>query len=56
MPERELIDPLPMTNKHYALIEQIKSQGIKYRGNASPLTKMCGNLHGLITPLRRQFY
>jgi len=52
VPERDLLDPLPPTNKHFAAIERMKLVDIQFKGNASPLTKLLGNINRHLDKLR----
>ena len=47
---------MPPTYGHYPIADRIRTTKTAYRGTPSPLTKILGNLHGHISPLRRQFY
>ncbi len=47
-----ILDPLPITYEEFPTILRIKKNKEFYRGSPSPLTKIYGNLHKIIKPLR----
>ena len=53
---REILDSLPKTVDFFPLIDCIKHYNCLLRGSASNLTKLLGNLQGLIKPMRKSFY
>ena len=50
---RALIEPLPPTYDIWPTVERTFTEGARYMGTPSPMTKLMGNLHGIIKPLRQ---
>jgi hypothetical protein len=51
-PRPLILDPLPFTYEKWPAIERVHEFKSRQMGTPSPMTKLMGNLHGILLPLR----